>query len=250
MPAGGFNDKQTYEPSQLAAGKLALAGDSKEPAHLTTTVQAGFSWSFGKGKAARRIGKVTKGGGVASASYAAGRAAISTDTPSTGRQTQGKTFGEKVNAGLQSGASAVAQGAARPGQPIKGVIVKGGKNPGGNLMTLTTDNKGVFEFTFKETGDYRFVLTAPGEAAPQGRSISEKGVKKSENPLYQGNGQSGNNPLNNGLVASPGNPIGGIIVKGGKNPGPSMITITTNSNGEVNLNGLTAGSYRFIVTAP
>ncbi len=34
-----------------------------------------------------------------------------------------------------------------------------------------------------------------------------------------------------------GNPIGGIIVKGGKNPGGSMMTITTNGNGELNLNG-------------
>jgi hypothetical protein len=258
VPAGGFNDKYTYESSQLAAGKLAIARDSKEPAYLTTTVQAGFSWSFGKSKAAHRSGKATqgiggKGGGATSASYAAGRAAISTDTPSTGRQTQGKTFGEKVGSGLHAAGSVVAQGASKaysPGSPIGGIVVKGGKNPGGNLMTIITDRKGQFEFTVTEAGNYRFVLSAPEEAGPQGKGINEKGVKKSDNPLYEGNGQSGNNPLHNAFVASPGNPIGGIIVKGGKNPGPSMITITTDKDGGINLEGLTAGSYRFVVTAP
>ncbi|WP_211345553.1 hypothetical protein [Paraflavitalea soli] len=252
IPAGGFNDKNTYEASQLASGKLALDGSSKEAAYKTITIQAGFSWSFGKGKAASRIGKGAKGGGAASASYAAGRA-VMPDTPRAGKQTQGTTFGEKVNQGLHAAGSAVAQGASlamRPGSPIGGIVVKGGKNPGGNLMTITTDTKGQFEFTISEAGNYRFVLTVPDNTDPQGKSISEQGVKKSDNPLYTADGQSGNNPLHNAFVTNPGNPIGGIIVKGGKNPGPSMITLTTNSNSELNLNGLTAGSYRFTVTAP
>jgi|GEM_PF-1410470 len=72
----------------------------------------------------------------------------------SGKQTQGTTFGEKVNQGLHSAGSAVANGAAKtdnplysdnghsqenplhksaaktanPGNPIGGIIVKGGKN--------------------------------------------------------------------------------------------------------------------------
>ena len=259
IPSGGFNDKNTYEASQLASGKLALDGGSKEAAYKTASIQAGFSWSFGKSKAAHKVGttKLAGGGsGAAAASYAAtGRVAKPADTPRSGKQTQGSSFGEKVNQGLHAAGSALAQGAsltASPGNPIGGIIVKGGKNPGGNMMTVTTDNKGQFEFTIAEAGNYRFVLTAPVDTDPQGKSINEKGVKKSDNPIYTGNGQSGENPMHNptAIVASPGNPIGGIIVKGGKNPGGNMMTITTNNNGEANLNGLTAGTYRFTVTAP
>lgn len=247
IPAGGFNDKHTYEATQLASGKLALDGSSKETSYITTGIQAGVSWSFGKSKSARRVGKTKANGGAASASYAATGRALAVDTPNTARQTPGTTFGGKVNQGLHEAGSSVAQ---RPGNPIGGIIVKGGKNPGGSMMTAITDNTGQFELTIRKAGNYRFVLTAPGEGATQGKSISEQGVKKSDNPLYTGNGQSGENPIHNAFVASPGNPIGGIIVKGGKNPGGNMITIITNNNGEINLNGLTAGKYKFIVSAP
>ena len=45
---------------------------------------------------------------------------------------------------------------AAPGTPIGGIIVKGGKNPGGQMRTLaTTDESGAFTITFAEGGDYR-----------------------------------------------------------------------------------------------
>lgn len=97
------------------------------------------------------------GGGAAAASYAAtGKAIMPSDTAKTGtpKQTQGATFGEKVSQGLHAAGSAVASGAAKtenplyhgnagsqnnplhkseakaasPGNPIGGIIVKGGKN--------------------------------------------------------------------------------------------------------------------------
>lgn len=41
-----------------------------------------------------------------------------------------------------------------PGTPIGGIIVKGGKNPGGQMRTTTTNEFGEFEFTGWEEGNY------------------------------------------------------------------------------------------------
>lgn len=52
-------------------------------------------------------GGITKSGGAVSNSYAAGRLSM---TPTTTKQTQGSSFGEKVAGGLQTGTGALAQG--------------------------------------------------------------------------------------------------------------------------------------------
>lgn len=45
---------------------------------------------------------------------------------------------------------------AAPGTPIGGIIVKGGKNPGGQMRTLAaTDASGAFTIKFSEGGEYR-----------------------------------------------------------------------------------------------
>lgn len=45
---------------------------------------------------------------------------------------------------------------ALPGTPIGGIIVKGGKNPGGQMLVqTTTDAGGKFTLTFAEAGDYQ-----------------------------------------------------------------------------------------------
>lgn len=47
--------------------------------------------------------------------------------------------------------------AARPGNPIKGIIVKGGRNPGGDIIVNSrTNSQGEFEFPGLEPGNYRF----------------------------------------------------------------------------------------------
>ncbi|KQM74875.1 hypothetical protein ASE74_02525 [Pedobacter sp. Leaf216] len=98
------------------------------------------------------------------------------------------------------------------GQPIGGIVVKGGKNAGGNTINLVTNQNGEIEFNNETSGNYKLIITVP-----------------STNP--------------NSRVA--GSPIGGIIVKGGKNPGGSLITVITNENGEIELNNLSAGTYKF-----
>jgi hypothetical protein len=52
----------------------------------------------------------------------------------------------------------VISAAMRPGTPIGGIIVKGGKNPGGALRSTQTNGDGEFEFTNLETGHYTVSL--------------------------------------------------------------------------------------------
>lgn len=48
---------------------------------------------------------------------------------------------------------------AAPGTPIGGIIVKGGKNPGGQMLVLTTTGAdGSFTIEFAEGGEYRLVF--------------------------------------------------------------------------------------------
>ncbi|MBL7737037.1 MAG: hypothetical protein JNL51_16395 [Chitinophagaceae bacterium] len=162
-PEGGFNDRNTYELKQLSSGKM-VERPTVSAGYQTLMVNAGLSWS---------LGSKTKG-------------LKGKETPP--RQSQGATFGEKAMPGnnplyqndSKSGDNPMFEPSnlARPGSPIGGIIVKGGKNPGGNWITVISDNNGEFEFNAPEAGNYKFTLTTP--EAPQGKSINEKGVKRAE----------------------------------------------------------------------
>lgn len=117
---------------------------------------------------------------------------------------------------------------ARPGQPIKGVIVKGGKNPGGNMRLVSNEN-GEVSLENLQKGNYLFQLNEPS-----GKSISEKGLKRTDA----------------NAVATPGNPIGGVIVKGGKDPGGSYINLTVNDKGQIGFDVQEAGNYKLIIQTP
>ncbi|MBN8861013.1 MAG: hypothetical protein J0H29_21660 [Sphingobacteriales bacterium] len=190
-------------------------------------------------------GGMAKPGGAVSSSYAAGRLSM---TPTTTRQTQGKSFGEKVAQGMaaSNGDNPLYQGnassgvnpmydpnkRAMPGQPIGGIIVKGGKNPGDNYITALSDNNGEVLLNNLETGNYLFQLSPP--ELPAEKSISEKGLKHVEGAA----------------MAQPGNPIGGIMVKGGKNPGGSFIILTVDNKGQIGFEVLEPGNYKLIIAAP
>jgi hypothetical protein len=214
VPAGGFNDKNTYEAQQLASGKLSLDGGSKDAGHfIASSIHIGLSWSLGSSSQRHRKGKVIK----------------------------------SSDGGVMPRVALVA------GQPIGGIVVKGGKSPGGSMMAIITNNKGAFEFTAMEDGNYLFVVSAPGPTGPsQVDSSAPQNDTKTVNPLYQDGGHQGTNPMFDpkAFVASPGQPIGGIVVKGGKNPGGSALTIITTSDGTFQLNDIKAGNYRFVITAP
>lgn len=297
VPQGGFNDKNMYEPMQLTAG--TRDNQSTVSRYQTIDVTAGVSWGFGGTSANSRHrlkGKVTKPGdnGMLYTSAVEEPAqAISGDqrTYTAGRKNEPSSAAQATTDEHRTytGGRKVESSALVAGQPIKGVIVKGGKNPGGNTMAITTNDKGEFELNGLEAGDYKFAITVPEE--PAGKSINEKGIKRSEDASSNrlsmtptttkqtqgsnfgekvaGGLQSGAGAVSQGasksisskgvsstkdksdnMVYSPGNPIGGVIVKGGKNPGGNMIIITTNDNGEFALKGLEAGDYKFVITAP
>lgn len=169
-------------------------------------------------------------------------------TPTTTRQTQGKNFGEKVaqGAAATNNNNPVYQGnissgvnpmydpnkRAMPGSPIGGIVVKGGKNPGGNYITVISGNNGEVLLNNLEAGNYLFQLSPP--ELPAAKSINEKGVKRSESAA----------------IARPGSPIGGIVVKGGKNPGGNFTLLTVDNHGQIGFEVLEAGNYKLIITNP
>jgi hypothetical protein len=165
------------------------------------------------------------------------------------KDSNGKSFNTKGEKSINATAFAL------PGNPIGGIIVKGGKNPGGNAIHLTTNENGEVIFTAKEAGEYKLQFTAPETSD---RSISKKGVKASTPAnskrtgvrTYSG-GRKNETPGAN-IVA--GNPIGGIIVKGGKNPSPGngwgAINVITDENGEATFNINEPGEYKLQITAP
>ena len=61
---------------------------------------------------------------------------------------------ELLGGALPGGAVISAAVSRQAGGPIGGIIVKGGKNPGGQMRTTTTDENGEFEFTDLEEGSY------------------------------------------------------------------------------------------------
>ncbi len=124
----------------------------------------------------QRLYRWQGGSGAAAAPYAAtGRAAKPADTSRSGNQSQRSSIGEKVNQGLHAAGSALCSGrlTASPVNPIGWYNSKRWQKPrwqydDGNYSHYQA---GQFEFTIAEAGNYRFVLTAPVDTDPQGKSI-------------------------------------------------------------------------------
>lgn len=65
---------------------------------------------------------------------------------------------QRTVGGMLPGGAVISGGAMRPGSPIGGLSIKGGKNPGGNLRTIQTNENGEFEFPNLDAGDYTFTM--------------------------------------------------------------------------------------------
>lgn len=143
------------------------------------------------------------------------------------------------------------------GQPIGGIVVKGGKNPGGNIQNLLTNENGEVIFTANETGLYTFRITAPEEQDANERRVEVLKSNKTGDPNPAANKKDTRtytggrkNEASGAAVMIAGNPIGGIIVKGGKNPGGNAINTLTNANGDISFSIDEAGEYKLQLIAP
>jgi hypothetical protein len=182
IPAGGVNDQQTYEPSQLSSGRMQ--SNTVQTGYRSVNINVGVS--FGFGKASRQLrGKGTNPDN---------KAALS------------KTKNPLYKGGGHTGDNPLYNGlVAAPGQPIGGIVVKGGKNPGGNMMIVSTDNNGGFELNGLQTGSYRFNLTAPEQ--PQEKSIDNKETGRTDASAMAKPGQ----PIGGIVVKGGKNPGGNMI---------------------------------------
>ena len=86
----------------------------------------------------------------------------------------GSSFPTPVGNGPDPGNPACLQGdpQSRPGAPLKGVDVKLGKSPGGQVAARTTNSKGEFDFGVLPAGEYTLVISLPDEPGKAGPDTS------------------------------------------------------------------------------
>ncbi|MBN8687287.1 MAG: hypothetical protein J0M10_09720 [Chitinophagales bacterium] len=91
---------------------------------------------------------------------------------------------------------------ARPGNPIGGISVKGGKNPGGNIGSRTTNEQGEFEFTALDAGSYTITVE-------QKLYINDALFISTGNSRAQDHNSTRSNKTASGIAPDPGNGGGG-----------------------------------------
>jgi hypothetical protein len=70
------------------------------------------------------------------------------------------------------------------GEPIGGLIIKGGKNPGGKMMTVTTNEKGEAELKDLEKGEYTFKVLRPNVKTKIDKLNKEQLKKTAPKDIY------------------------------------------------------------------
>lgn len=147
-------------------------------------------------------------------------------------------FGYALSAALQVYISSALTTGAQTEYTVNTLVPQGGFNDR-NTYDLKQLQDGTYAQSISKN-NYSVKEINVGISIGLGRSISEKGVKRSA-PL------SDDNDL---AAAMPGNPIGGIIVKGGKNPGGNMLHTVTDNNGEITFTINEPGDYILRFTMP
>lgn len=72
---------------------------------------------------------------------------------------------------------------AKPGGPLKGIDVKGGKYASGSMIDLTVNENGEIQFEVLEAGDYKFIIQTSGNTLQNptnGKKVIEKSLIGSE----------------------------------------------------------------------
>lgn len=174
VPAEGFNSNNTYEPIQLSKGQMSET-PTISCSYQTLMLNVGVSLSLG-----RKIKSLPK---------IPSRLSM---TPTTAKQVPNTNAGEAesqatpaatVNPMYDDKGKATTNPIYESKRLIAGIILKGGKTPDGDLIIVTSDDNGGFMLTGLEKGIYKFALEVPDH--PQGKSISEKGIKRQESTEIQ-----------------------------------------------------------------
>lgn len=201
---------------------------------------------IGRGKATLKDMTVTKRNEMAIVEPSTGKSISEKGlkrNEAAARQTPGTSFGERV--------------ALVAGQPIGGIVVKGGKNPGGNTVNTITNDNGEMIFTAEEAGVYTFHIKAPENEGANERRVEVLKSNKTGDPNPSKNKREKRsytagrkNEVPAVMMMTPGTPIGGIVVKGGKNPGGNAINVVTDEKGTITFTVQEAGEYKLQMTAP
>ena len=132
--------------------------------------------------------------------------------------------------------SNVGLAAAKPGNPIGGIIVKGGKNPGGEMKTIgTTNEKGELLVKIDEAGSYRIAVELPiNEEVVDSNNAN---INTSRGNIKQPKAMITTDNPKRGLVIRLGEGMGGALQPGG----------VTNENGELLLNFSKPGDYKIVI---
>lgn len=159
---GGFSKTKNYDVTVNSEGKLDMAGEVTTPDDYWTielntgnsSIQKEKGLSNNKNERMADAGVIANNG--CAQSYTKNLPVYIGDMDDNG-------ISEILigNSGASSSGEAVISASlARPGNPIGGIIVKGGKNPGGQMRVVQTNEQGVFEFTNMEKGNYSITTEA------------------------------------------------------------------------------------------
>jgi hypothetical protein len=159
---------------------------------------------------------------------------------------------ELLGGALPGGAVISAAVSRQAGGPIGGIIVKGGKNPGGQMRTMTTNEDGEFEFTDLEEGSYTFtveqklvindetfITTGNSRAQDHNSSRSNKSSSIAPDPGSGGGGSGGSKAQDHNSTRS--NKTSSVIDNDGDNGDNSnqkgIIKVTASQNSQSLRNG-------------
>jgi hypothetical protein len=109
--------------------------------------------------------------------------------------------GAALVGGSLPGGAVISSAMLQPGNPIGGLNIKGGKNPGGNQRTVNTNEFGEFEFTGWQDGNYTITaemnyIVADETFVAVGKEFAEESNTPASNSQLQKAGINGINSSN------------------------------------------------------
>ena len=153
---GGFSKTKNYDVTIKSEANLDMAGEIKTADdHWTIELNTGNSTIQKERTQSNNTNERMAGAGVIADSGCA--QSYTKNLPVLIGDIDDDGISEILigNSEAFSSEGAVASAAlARPGNPIGGIIVKGGKNPGGQMRAVQTNEHGAFEFANMEKGNY------------------------------------------------------------------------------------------------